>query len=275
MDPDLTVRRLQVDLQAPFARHWNGGDAFLSAWFNALSMSFPVGEQFFIDSVRAGVARLPEDQRAAWAPVVAGFVGQEATHRHVHALFNRQLATQGLANHWERRAQRRIERMAAVSVRHHVAVTAALEHLTAILSAHLLAHPALLAGAEPRLATLWQWHASEECEHRSVAIDLYRALAGDERWRRRWMRLVTWHFCTDLARQTTHNLWRSGALWQAATWRSAARFLLGRQGLLRQLWRPWRDWFAEGFHPTQHSGEAGARWLATHADLAPPVQRPA
>ena len=31
------------------------GDAFLTAWFNALSMSFPVGEQFFIDSVRNGL----------------------------------------------------------------------------------------------------------------------------------------------------------------------------------------------------------------------------
>src|SRR3990167_7168066 len=60
----LVVRRLLIDLETPFARHWNGGDAFRSAYFNALSMSFPVGEQFFIDSVRNGVKLLPEDQRA-------------------------------------------------------------------------------------------------------------------------------------------------------------------------------------------------------------------
>ena len=46
--------RLLIDLEAPIARHWNGGDAFRTAYFNALSMSFPVGEQFFIDSVRDG-----------------------------------------------------------------------------------------------------------------------------------------------------------------------------------------------------------------------------
>jgi hypothetical protein len=34
---DLLVRRLLIDLEAPFARHWNGGDAFRSAFFNALS----------------------------------------------------------------------------------------------------------------------------------------------------------------------------------------------------------------------------------------------
>ncbi|MFL6717281.1 MAG: metal-dependent hydrolase, partial [Burkholderiaceae bacterium] len=51
---DLVVRRLLIDREAPFARHWCGGDAFRTAFFNALSMSFPIGEQFFIDSVRNG-----------------------------------------------------------------------------------------------------------------------------------------------------------------------------------------------------------------------------
>lgn len=43
---ELVVRRLLVDLETPFARRWCGGDAFRTAFFNALSMSFPVGEQF-------------------------------------------------------------------------------------------------------------------------------------------------------------------------------------------------------------------------------------
>ena len=52
---DLTVRRLLIDLETPIDRHWFGGDAFRTALFNALSMSFPIGEQFFIDSVRGGM----------------------------------------------------------------------------------------------------------------------------------------------------------------------------------------------------------------------------
>ena len=47
---DLVIRKLLVDLNTPFPARWNGGDAFRSAFFNALSMSFPVGEQFFMDS---------------------------------------------------------------------------------------------------------------------------------------------------------------------------------------------------------------------------------
>ena len=49
---DVVVLRLLIYLETPVARHWNGGDAFRTAFFNALSFSFPAGEQFFIDSVR-------------------------------------------------------------------------------------------------------------------------------------------------------------------------------------------------------------------------------
>jgi len=80
---ELVVRKLLVDLTTPFASRWNGGDAFRSAFFSALSMSFPVGEQYFMDSVRNGLKTLPEDQRQRYAKEVQGFVGQEATHRRV------------------------------------------------------------------------------------------------------------------------------------------------------------------------------------------------
>ena len=72
----LTVRRLLIDLEQPVARHWCANDAFLTAWFNALSMSFPVGEQFFLDSVRNGAKTLPPEQQARWQAEVQGFVGQ-------------------------------------------------------------------------------------------------------------------------------------------------------------------------------------------------------
>ena len=105
---ELVVRRLLIDLEAPFEPRWNGGDAFRSAFFNALSMSFPVGEQYFIDSVRAGLKGLDETRRAPLAAEVQGFIGQEATHRRLHALFNGHLERQGLRNTLQGRAARRI-----------------------------------------------------------------------------------------------------------------------------------------------------------------------
>ena len=258
----LVVRRLLIDLETPFARHWNGGDAFRSAYFNALSMSFPVGEQFFIDSVRNGVELLPQDQRASFEAQVQGFIGQEATHRRIHSLFNAQLDKQGYVNAWEPRILKRLERLKAVrDPRHAVAITAATEHFTAILAQHMLAHPQAVEGAEPRLQALWMWHASEESEHRSVAFDVYRALGGSEQWRRRWMRVVSLHFTTDVLRQTARNLWRDGELFRWRTWRSAASFFFGEHGVVRHTFKPWRAYFKADFHPSQADASAATRWL--------------
>lgn len=56
---DYPVRRLGIDLDTSFPIRWNGGDAFRSALFDALSMSFTVGEQSFIDSLRSALAAMP------------------------------------------------------------------------------------------------------------------------------------------------------------------------------------------------------------------------
>lgn len=261
---DLPVRRLLVDLTTPFDRHWAGGDAFRTAFFNALSMSFPVGEQFFIDSVKLGLAKLPVDRRAVFEAEVKGFIGQEATHRRIHALFNEQLARQGLVNHWEARVRRRLKRLEGVDPRAWLAVTAATEHFTAILAEYLLHTPRALAGVEPRLALMWEWHAAEESEHRCTAFDLYRALGGDEVWRRRLFRLVTWHFVTDVWRQTVNNLWHDGSWKRWTTWRDGWRFLFGAGGVVPALTGPWRQYLRADFHPARQGGEAGRTWLAAH-----------
>lgn len=273
--PPLVVRRLLVDLATPLPRHWNGGDAFRTALFNALSMSFPVGEQFFIDAVRAGLAALPAEQRARFQAEVRGFVGQEATHRHVHDRFNAHLQRQGLVDHWTPRIARRLVRVKTLNVRAWLGVTAATEHFTAILAEHLLRQPAQLAGAEPRLQAMWLWHASEEAEHRSTAFDLYRTLGGNERWRLRLFYIVSWHFCTDLLRQTLHNLWRDGSWRQPGTWLQGWRCLFGRQGLVPALWAPWHDYRRADFHPAQRENAEALQWLARHADCYTPVQQPA
>jgi predicted metal-dependent hydrolase len=267
----LTVRRLLIDLGQPFERRWNGGDAFSSAFFNALSMTFPLGEQFFIDSVRKGVKALPAEQQAQFQGELQGFVGQEATHRRLHALFNEQLAAQGFSNDWARRFEQRFKRVEPLNVRHWVAITAANEHFTALFAEHLLRHPAVLAGAEPRLQSLWLWHSAEEAEHRSTAFDVYQALGGNLQWRRRWFRIASTYFALDIARQIFNNLWRDGSWWRASTWRSAARFLFGRQqGLVRHGFKPWLAYLAADFHPSQQGGELGPRWLAANqAQLSP------
>lgn len=268
---DLVVRRLLVDMEAPIARHWCDGDAFRTALFNALSMSFPVGEQFFIDSVRNGFKELPPHQQERFRAEVQGFVGQEATHRRLHSLYNAHLEQLGLVNDWEPRARDRLKVMEGQDVRHWLGITAANEHFTAILADFMLQNPDLLGTQDPRLKTLWLWHSAEESEHKTTAFDLYVALGGSYEWRVKWMRRITTIFLMDTLRQTCNNLQRDGTLWKWSTWKSGCSYLFGKRGLVRLTYGPWREYFRKDFHPDQQESAASVKWLAENSSQFVPV----
>ena len=65
-----------------------------------------------------------------------------------------------------------------------LASTAALEHFTATIAEVLLRDEEArrLVGA-PEVLDVLLWHAVEECEHKAVAFDVYRAMGGSERTR--------------------------------------------------------------------------------------------
>lgn len=272
---DLVVRRLLIDLSQPFDRRWNGGDAFRSAFFNALSMSFVVGEQYFIDSLKQALPLMNEADRARLEPEIRGFIGQEATHRHLHGLYNKQLERQGFDNAFERRAAARIRANADINPRNHVGATAATEHFTAVFASWLMKHPEALDGADERLKKLWLWHSAEEAEHRAIAFDVYKAIGGDHRWRLRTYRYVTFTFLSDVFRQTINNLYRDRALFKWSTWSSCWKHLFARDGLLRGNLPAWKDYLRPDFHPLDHDASDSERWLRDNHHSYNEVSRPA
>jgi uncharacterized protein len=255
----LTVRKLDIDLSCGFGRRWLAGDAYRTQFFNALSMTFPIGEQMFIDSVRAAPGERFDERLVA---EVKDFVGQEASHRHVHIQYNAQLARQGIAYTLEKPIARRIGRINRLGVLNRLAVTCALEHYTAVLADGVLRNAQWMEGAEPPMRKLWYWHAVEETEHKAVAFDVYQA-AGGGYWRRAlWYVHVSMIFWVDTFRQTAHNLNADGALWKLSTWRSAARMWFGRRGLAWHLFLPFVQYLRPSFHPWQHDNRALAEtWL--------------
>ena len=90
------------------------------------------------------------------------------------------------------------------------------------------------------------------------------ALGGSELWRGRFMRIVTTHFLLDVFRQTLRNLWHDGELFKARSWRSGWQLLFAREGLLREIYRPWKAYFEPDFHPRQQDDSLSARWLDQH-----------
>jgi hypothetical protein len=174
------------------------------------------------------------------------------------------LEKQGLVNRWQDRATRRIEygRAQKVGPLHLLAITAAFEHCTAVFADGTLRYGSWFDAAEPRMCTLWRWHAAEETEHRAVAFDLYQALGGNYRWRIRWYLYVLVLFAVDATRQTIHNLWRDGSLFKPGTWWGAATFLLGKDGMVWRCTRPLLQYFRRDFHPNHEYLQPAAQTLA-------------
>jgi predicted metal-dependent hydrolase len=233
------------------ARHWLNGDPIATAFFNALSITFPRGEAFFIDSVRAHRDGAPD----RLAGEIAAFVKQEVVHSREHLAFNRQVTGHGYdVSRLDADVTRVLDLANARPPILRLAATMALEHFTATLAHELLRDTRYLDGADPDIAALWRWHAVEEIEHKGVAYDTWMHATRDWRPLRRWwvrsamMLVVTKHFLHHRARGMMDLLRQDGVIGRAA-WGGLLRYALVRPGILRRVAEPWLAYFRPGFHP--------------------------
>lgn len=80
----ITVRRLHFNPKA-IRRHYFANSPVMSHLLTALSSTFPIGEQFFVHSVRNVRDQVQDPTLQAQ---IAAFIGQEAMHSKAHAEFN-------------------------------------------------------------------------------------------------------------------------------------------------------------------------------------------
>ena len=81
----LEVRNIEFDLNKQLSKDWLDNDPFKTAFFNALSMTFPAGERFFIDSVRHFRDKVKDPKLKQ---EISRFIGQEAMHSREHKKYN-------------------------------------------------------------------------------------------------------------------------------------------------------------------------------------------
>jgi hypothetical protein len=233
---------------------WMGGDPIKSAWFNALSMTFPEGERFFIDAVKAH-RHFADGKLAA---DVKDFIVQEALHTREHAALNALIDRQKYpVDAIEAEVKWRTDFGRARGPMAMLTVTICLEHFTAIMAHDALKHSHEFDGAPEELKRLWLWHAVEETEHKSVAFDLWarasQGLSGFRRWFRRSfaMAFVSTNFMWNITSFALMLLKADGITGLSARWRLYS-YLLGRPGPLRRIFLAYADWYRPGFHPWDH-----------------------
>lgn len=286
-DPARTfpVRRIDFEdvieqLDRDFA---TDGDVIMSHMLAALSGLFPDGEELFIEAVRLHRDQITDPDLLRQ---VNAFIGQEVTHGREHRRLNARLGELGYRAplveallHADQPFTPGMRRILKVITRfgplkdvgerleedEHIepepimklAITAALEHYTATMAETLLREPELQSRfADQELFRMWAWHAIEECEHKSVAFDVYKAVGGTEEMRRRALRMSTLALVFIAGYHTV-----VGALRDPRSWRGF--------GLARSIWRlrtnplvskEFRariaDYNRPDFHPLQHDTTA-------------------
>jgi predicted metal-dependent hydrolase len=252
--PEIVVRDRRFGRNAPATKGWLGGDLVGSAWLNALSNTFPRGEAFFIEAVKAHREGVPPGLERE----IRAFVQQEVNHSREHLAFNRAVIDAGYdVSRIDANVVRMLELARERPVILNLAATMALEHFTAMLAHLLLSDPEFLAGAEPDQADMWRWHAIEEIEHKAVAYDTWlHATRNWSRWKR-WkvktlmMLIVSRTFISHRITDTLDLLAQDDVTGWRARWKVFA-YLFGRPGMLRRIFPAWLAYFLPGFHPWNH-----------------------
>lgn len=254
-------RNLKFDFDYSRLNDWHYNGRNITHFMNTLSIFFPEGEQFFIDSVRyyrdKGVIKdeeLLKDIRA--------FIGQEAMHSREHEELNDEMERQGLGaakkDKFVGNLLSVVKRVLPPSMQ--LSATCALEHLTASLADTVLQHPEVFADGDNKSDTVftdaWNWHALEETEHKGVAYDVYQLAVGTDKNPSAYVQRITGHvlanavfwpiamaFWIDVSR-------RAGDLSNGRDWLKAANSLFGRKpGVLRRKTPELFTYLRPGFHP--------------------------
>jgi len=240
-------QRMGFEFDEKVPRYWLDNNYLISHTMNALSVLFPEGEQFFVDSVRAFRDQINDPKLKA---EVRGFIGQEAMHSLEHITMNQHVRDQGMpVEEMEKDLKVILDLARKLPKRHQLAVTCALEHITAMMADMLLERDDVREDMHESMRPLWVWHAIEETEHKAVAYDVFQQVGG------------------TYAERAFYQLFATAALGVVATWftgrmvmkdrkhfsvKDAAKGMWrmwGKDGAFSSLIPAWAEYFKPDFHP--------------------------
>jgi len=230
---------------------------------HALSPTFPGGERFFIKSVMAFKDRIDDPQLQE---EMRRFAAQEAIHTKEHVAYDTAVqpyydlkliedwVQRDLKNtfHWLQGTKKRWFDGPRIAL----AVTVALEHVTATLGRRVLSDDLLPEDMDPEFARLWSWHAAEEIEHKAVAFDVFEAVGGTWLERSIALLVMTALLTFDTTRLVRRFLSNDGEAMNPHAWGDILSFLFLRPGVVPRSLGDFLSFFRPDFHPWDHDDRA-------------------
>ncbi|MCB1146236.1 MAG: metal-dependent hydrolase [Leptospiraceae bacterium] len=252
------VRRTDFQHGSATPRYWFKGNALATHFNNAMHMVFPDGEQLFIRSVRAFANEIQDENLKER---VKAFIGQEVQHGLEHKKFWQILESQGLkpgdfAKWFNQLAFENFEPLGikVFGKSGPLAVTAALEHYTAIMAEMAFQKDSeLFEGLPEEMKNMLLWHAAEEIEHKAVAFDVLKKVDDSDYIKIMGMLVASaglWFFVFS---GMLHFMRNDKELGLTKILQDIPDFLFGQKKLAGSILDRLFDYFRSDFHPDDHN----------------------
>lgn len=261
-DVGIPPRHLDFRLPDELVRWAYADNATATLFLAMLSAIFPPGEDFFVRSVAHFRNRVTDEQLRAR---VAGFTAQEVIHSREHDRLNEAFRARGFPVHVpEKAVATALKILDRTSPRQQLACTALMEHFTAVMAEDVLDGDEFADRVHADIRELWQWHALEELEHKSVTWDVYEVIGTDGPERRRAAPLVAATVLPAALFGWLYLLVQQGVWRRPKDLREGVRLLLGPGQFLRRVLVRMPIFAHPRFHPDKHdTRDLERRWRET------------
>ena len=255
-------------------RFWFAGDPFRTRVFDALSLTFPDGERYFIECVRLFRDKIQDPDLQAR---VADFIKQEAQHGIAHDKMNQLMKEQGMPVEQFTTTLKKIFRFELTkrSPQYNIAMTAAAEHLTALMAETFYSKRATLQEVHPYVRALLAWHSIEEMEHRDVALDVMQQVGEVPEATRKFALAITTALMLGFTLYRANVMLRCDGFngrQRLQLFRKGLPWFLGRKGILTTMKKEYLDWYKSDFHPSQHPViHQYDVWVKTYEETGDPI----
>jgi predicted metal-dependent hydrolase len=167
----ITVRPYKFEWTDDLPKYWFDESPFKTHFMNSLSISFPEGEKYFINSVNHFKDKIVDIEQLS---EINKFIAQENWHTYNHKKYNEWLTRQGYdAEDMETFSRAKLQKAKQkLGPLGSLVNTMAIEYGTAISAYWTLSQVKTLDKMHPQFAEFWGWHATEELEHRYVVHNL-------------------------------------------------------------------------------------------------------
>lgn len=246
----MRVRHVQFQFPTTIERYWLANNPFKTHLLNSLTLLLPDFEQYAIWAIKPELKRIENLQLKREA---LNFVGQESQHSSAHKKFWNNLTNQGYELEKPLQFLRWVLNdlfKKQFSQKLNLAIVAGFEHLTELF-AELALKENFLAEATPELKLLFEWHAAEELEHKTVAYDVLRNSTQSYGIRVLGLTIA----CVFLLGFTFWGLFvllfQDQKVLKVETWKDLIRFLVIKERFAPKMAAAFVDYLRRNFHPSQ------------------------